>query len=309
MAKKQARKAGAKPTHTHHYHGEAHVLSGHLHRPVEQRIEKHAEVILKHPKEGHLTRFTEDVNIEGLVSFRSGRTRVSGSRTLKNDPENHGLVTIATSVMEGLNVFDVISAERIVAQVSTDYPLDNGRGGLAYYPHVTFLGSQFDHLRVNGGLLTLKLNLGIIGERSKDDKSYLSEEGFRERVRRQTERIANAKVLPEDLQGEFGNRLQALDQPKGGRERKVTFSIVESIDNLDAIPIPGVRAIGHVLFLPHFGTVSLGEVKVSEVYNKNSDRPSNYFELTMLQIHMGCVGTGTVTGAVAAANGTHGPGT
>jgi len=297
-----------------HFHGEAHVLSGQLQRPVEQRIEKHAEIILRDQKDGHLTRFTEEVNIEGLVSFQSGRTRVSGSRSLKNDPKNHGFVTVATSVVEGLNVFEVITADRIVAQVSTDYPMDSGRKDKdgrtehANYPHVTFLGTHFDNVRVNGGLLTLKLNLGIIGER-EGDTSYLSHRSFLDRARKQTERIANAKDLPEHLQREFADRLKAMDKLKGSREPKITFSIVENIDNLDAIPIPGVKVVGHVLILPHFGTVSLGEVNVSEVLDEYSDIPSNYFELTMLQINMGCVGHGTVTGAVAAANGGHGPGT
>jgi len=295
-----------------HFHGEAHVLSGHLRRPVEQRIEKHAEVILKDQKDRHLTRFTEGVNIEGLVSYKSGRTRVSGSRSLKNDPKNFGFVTVATSVVEGLNVFEVITADRIVAQVATDYPLDSGRKDKdgrteqANYPHVTFLGTHFDNVRVNGGMLSLKLNLGMIGER-EGDTSYLSHRSFLDRARKQTERIANAKDLPEHLQREFADRLKTMDSLKGSGERKVTFSIVDNIDNLDAIPIPGVKVIGHVLILPHFGTVSLGEVSVSEVLNEGSDVPSNLFELKMLQINLGCVAHGTVTGVVAAANGGKGP--
>ncbi len=307
MARKQSPKAGAKPSPLHLYHAEAHVLSGQLHRPVDQKLEKHAEVVLKHQKESHLTRFTKEVNIEGLISFKSGRTRVSGSRSLKDDPKDHGFVTIATSVIEGLNVFEVITADRIVAQVSTDYPMDNGRNEHANYPHVTFLGTHFDHVRVNGSHLTIKLNLGMIGDRAKEDKSYLSNAAFLDRVQRQNERIGNAQVLPEELQNMFVARVKAIENLKASREKKVTFSIVESIDNLDAIPIPGVKAVGHVLILPHFGTVSLGEVSVSEVFNQASDIPLNYFELSMLQIKMGCVGTGTVTGAFAAANGGHGP--
>jgi hypothetical protein len=291
-----------------HFHGEAHVLSGHLQRPIEQKIEKHAEIVLQNQKDGHLTRFTEEVDIEGLVSFKSGRTRVSGSRSLKNDPKNHGFVTVATSVVEGLSVFEVITADRIVAQVSTDYPVDNGQDENTSFPHVTFLGTHFDNVRVNGGLLTLKLNLGIIGER-EGDTSYLSHRSFLDRAREQTKKIANANVLPEELQRVFADRLNAFDNLKGNREPKVTVSIVESIDNLDAIPIPGAKVIGHVLILPQFGTVSLGEVNISEVLNEGSDIPSNYFELTMLQVNLGCVGHGTVTGAVAAANGGHGPGT
>jgi hypothetical protein len=289
----------------------AHVLSGRLQRPVDQIIERHAEIVLTE-KDRHLTRFIEGVNIEGLVSFQRGRTRVSRSLSLKNDPKNNGIVTVSTAVVEGLNVFEVITANRVVAQVSTDYPLDSGRRGRdgspepANYPHVTFLGTHFDSVLVNGGLLTIKLDLGMIGER-EGDKSYLSHRDFLKRVKEQNEQnegIANKKKLPE-LRRMFADRAAAVGTLK--KSPKVTFSIVESIDNLDAIPIPGVDVVGNVLILPHFGTVALGEVEVSEVIHEGSDVPSNYFELTMFKINMGCVGHGTVTGVVAASNGHSGP--
>ena len=71
-----------KVTPTHQYHAEAHVLSGHLKRPVEQKVEQHAPVSLKSLRGGHLTRFTQDVSVEGLISYKTGHTRVSGSRSL-----------------------------------------------------------------------------------------------------------------------------------------------------------------------------------------------------------------------------------
>jgi hypothetical protein len=296
-----------------HFHGEAHVLSGHLQRPVEQKIEKHAEIVLKDQKDSHLTRSVEEVNIEGLVSIKNGRTRVSGSRSLKDDPKNHGFVTISTAVLEGLNVFEVITADRVVAQVAIDYPLDSGRKNKdghiepANYPHVTLLGTQYNNVRVSGGLLTIKLNLGIVGER-EGDTSYLAHGGFLKNVRQQNERnqkLAKDKNLPE-LESMFAGRIKVLDNLKG--EPKVTFSIIENIDNLDAIPVPGVKVVGHVLVLPHFGTVALGEVDVSEVLEPGSSVPGNLFELTMFKITMGCVGSGTVNGAVVSANAGSGPG-
>ena len=289
-------------TSWHEFHAEAHVLSGHLQRPVEQKIERHAPVALKDRKGGHLTRFTEDVNIEGLVSFKRGRTRVSGSQSAKDDPKNHGWVTVATSILEGLNVFELITADRIVAQVSTDHPLVNG-----HFPHVTFLGTQFNNLQVNGVPITLTLNLGICGQRPKDDTSYLSDRGYLGRAKEQTEKVAKTDGLPKDLQTEYANRLTAINNLiKGGnksREAKVTCSIVKSINNLDEIPIPGIRAVGHVLIIPDFGTVSLGEVEVSEVFYEGSEKPSNSFDLTMLKMNLGCVGHGTVSGASAKSNG------
>ena len=140
---------------SHEFHAEAHVLSGHLQRPIEQKIEQHAPVELKGRRSGHLTRFTEDVTIEGLISFKRGLTRVSGSKSLKH----HGWVTLSTSIMEGLNVFEVITADRMVSQVSTEHPLVNG-----HFPTVTFLGTQFNNLQVSGSPATPTLNFGICGK-------------------------------------------------------------------------------------------------------------------------------------------------
>ena len=76
---------------SHEYHAEAHVLSGHLQRPIEQKIERQAPVTLNDRRGGHLTRYAEDVSIEGLISFTKGHTRVSGARSLKNN----GWVTLS----------------------------------------------------------------------------------------------------------------------------------------------------------------------------------------------------------------------
>src|ERR1700751_3484275 len=93
------------PTRSHDYHAEAHVLSGKLERPIEQEIEEHAPVSLQDRRGGHFTRFTETVSIEGLITFSKGKSRVSGSRSLKHN----GWVTLSTSVLEGLNAFEVIT--------------------------------------------------------------------------------------------------------------------------------------------------------------------------------------------------------
>ena len=128
-------------TPSHDYHAAAHVLSGALQRPIEQKIEQHAPVTLKDRRGGHLTRFAEEVSIEGLITFAKGHTRVSGARSLKNN----GWVTLSTSILEGLNVFEIITADRVVSQVSTDHPYKDG-----HFPHVTFLGTQFTNLQVSG---------------------------------------------------------------------------------------------------------------------------------------------------------------
>jgi len=115
----------------HVYHAGAHILSGELEHPIKQPIEHYGNVVLEKTRRESL--FTESVgetSVEGLISFKAGHTRVIGSQ-LKNKKDifgndHSGWITQSTSVLEGLNVGDVITADRVVAQVSTEHPLMYG---------------------------------------------------------------------------------------------------------------------------------------------------------------------------------------
>jgi len=284
-----------KPSHV--YHAEAHVLSGHLQRPIEQKIEPQAPVTLEDRRGGHLARYTEDVSIEGLISYTKGRTRVSGSRSLKNQ----GWVTLSTSILEGLNVFEIITADRLVTQVSTDHAYENG-----HVPHVTFLGTQFNNLQVSGFPVTLKFNFGIC-DKPEGDRSYLHDAAFLTRVKEQTEKIAGADRLPKQIKDQYDEKLTRLNDMirvcgNGGRnyEEPVTCSLIDSIGE---IPIPGVERFGHILVIPEFGSVALGEIEVGEKLYEENERPSVYFELTSIKMNLGCVGHGNVAAGTVLTNG------
>jgi hypothetical protein len=282
-----------------------------LERPVEQKIEEHAPVALKGRRGGHLTRFAEAVNIEGLIAFSKGHTRVSGARAKKHD----GWITIATSVVEGLNVFEIVTADRIVSQVSTDHAYDNG-----HVPRVTFLGTQFRGLRVSGFEVTLHLNLGICGaDKPADNRTYLRDSKFLKAVKTQSEIITAATALPKEFREQYDknlthtNRLLEICEADDQNSRaSVTCSLVQSID---PIPIEGVQTFGHVILIPEFGVVALGEVEVGDrtderadktddkPADKLADKPSPYFDLTGIRMNLGCVGHGTASAAKAVANG------
>jgi hypothetical protein len=291
---------------SHDYHAEAHVLTGHLKRPIEQKIEHQAPVKLNDRRGGHLTRYAEDVSIEGLITFAKGRTRVSGARSLKNN----GWVTLSTSILEGLNVFEVITADRVVSQVSTDHAYENG-----HVPHVTFLGTQFTNFQVGGFKPTLTLNLGICGEIPAKGKSYLQDATFLNAAKAQTKAIAQATGLPKDLKEQYDKNLSYIDQlirTCDGDDKvchePITCSLVQAISFAETpIPIPGVQIFGHILVIPEFGSVALGEVEVGEKMYAGEDRPSPYFELTSIKMKMGCVAEGTASAGTATANGAHKP--
>ena len=308
------------------YHAEAHVLSGNLKHPIDQAIEKQARVVLEKTREaGHISESVREISLEGLISFKAGHSHASGSKIEKKDlwgNDHSGWITLSTSVLEGLNVFEVITADRVVAQVSTEHAMKNG-----HVPKVTFLGTRFENLRVGGYPVKVELDLAICGDKPKEDKPYLQDRGFLDRVQRQLEDIAGAKGLPDDLEKKYDAKIAYIDDLKkraNGRSKgerngypKLECSLVKSIG---PIPIPGVKTFGNIIFIPDFGTVSLAEVEVGIApsddgsSDKTESGPgqkagdSNYFTLHMLNMHLGCIGGGTVSGATAMANGSNDPG-
>jgi len=301
----------------HVYHAEAQVLSGALEHPVQQQLENYGRLAFERTRrEGHLTEEVGETTIEGLISFRSGRTSVSGS-LIKNKKDlwgndHSGWVTLSTSVIEGLNVFEVITADRMVAQVSTEHALING-----HVPKVTFLGTRFENLRVAGFPVQIELDLAICGEQPADDRTYLQDTGFLERVQRQLDGIAGAKGLPETLKKQYDAEIVNIEdlrkRAKGKDERKTDKLQCALVKSIGPIPVPGVKTFGNVIFIPYFGTVALGEIEVGlepsyDGFGEPAFKPySNYFALNMADMRLGCIGGGKLLAGGAKANGNTAP--
>ena len=306
----------------HVYHADAHILSGELEHPIEQPIEHYGNVVLeKTRRESLRTESVGETSVEGLLSFKAGHTRVSGSELKdKRDiwgQDHSGWVTQSTAVLEGLSVGDVITADRVVAQVSTEHSLVSG-----HVPKVTFLGTRFENLRIAGCPVQLELDLGFCGTKPEGDVPYLADSGFLDRVRSQLNGSSDVGALPEALKKQYDAKIACIDDlrerskrsPKGETlgDSKLQCSLIKSIG---PISIPGVRVFGNTIFIPDFGTVSLAEVEVGVrpvdgVSSKKSgdgsepaQSSSNYFTLRMLNMHLGCPMTGSVVAGATTANG------
>ena len=134
---------------------------------------------------------------------------------------------------------------------------------------------------------------------------------FSIRCKEQTEKIAKANGLPKDLKAQYHEKLARIenliktsDASDQGHREPITCSLVQSIG---AIPIPGVQIFGHVIVIPEFGSVALGEIEVGERMDEGSQIPSLYFELTNVKMKLGCVGHGTVDGRHRQGQRAYGP--
>jgi hypothetical protein len=253
----------------HYFHATADVLSAQFQRPLDQAITPQAFAQL--PEEGgYLSQRAENYRLEGILSFHSAYTQVAGNESPK---PGHGWTTLATSVVEGLNVLDVVTADRVVAQVSTEHPPEG------HVPAVTFLGTRFENLKIGGHDVKPELNLDVCGPRPSNDKPYIEDPGFLNAVSQQYAQINNAKELPVWGQQKYHSDL--LDPTKIkqlGDKAKVECSLVSRVGEM-----PRGRAFGPVIEVPEFGKVFLAELTV--------DRDS--FHLTMIRLDLGCVADGS----------------
>jgi len=270
----------------HDYFAEANVLSAELEQPLRDKIKARAHVKL--PKDGHYQfKQADPFRFEGILSYRSGYTQVAGHPSSKIA----GVTTLATSVLEGVNVLDVITADRVVAQISTVHPI-YGKGQV---PSVTFLGTRFDNLRIGGHKVEVERSLDILGPRSEDDQSYFDNREVLDRISQQYETIAKAKNLPDWAASEYPKGRPALNG-----SGQLECSVVSGVKGAPGTPF------GHVIDLPHFGKIFLGELKVErEPGNPSKGVYDKYkFRLTMIRLEMGCLAKGTAQIAALDANGT-----
>ncbi len=271
---------------THTYHAEADVLSADLILPLKSEVRPQAYVNLLGTG-GYLAERAEDFRLESVISFESAYTQVAGT---PSDKPNGGWVTLATAVVEGLNVIDVVTADRIVAQISAEHPKEG------YVPKVTFLGTRFEGLRIAGVPITPVIDLDFCGRYPGSNTLYLEDGEFRARVEKHRSTLGSDVDVRKPYSGTMPDSTELRKQwtayidpdPKKQGPRPdafVTTSLINSI-KVDSGKLPGTP-YGNVLVVPKFGKIFLAELRVE------CDR----FELTMVRLQMGCfvAGTGSAT--------------
>jgi hypothetical protein len=119
---------------------------------------------------------------------------------------------------------------------------------------------------------------------------------FRDNAARQNEKLLGLADLPSDVKQRY-NRIPTNPAPQGSIE----CSLVHQAEG----SYPG-RSFGHVIDIPHFGKVYLATVKLeeSDPDPKKGTPMRTQIELTMIEIKMGCIGSGGVSAGNTIVNGT-----
>lgn len=260
---------------THSYHAEATVLHGDLYHPLVQEIKPQSNVKLS-PRGGYLSEHAEPYRLEGVISFQKAYTQVAGNPDPK---EGHGWSTLCTSVIENLNVLEVVTADRVVAQIAADHPPEG------YVPTVHFLGTRFENLRIAGHPVNIDIHPdpSFLGEKPPNDSPYTRHPDFLERMKQQFDRIRNADKVPDEIVQRY-NGVSSTDDTE-----TIECSLVNSVEG----PYPGC-SWGHVIHVPGFGKIHLAVLKIEHSDYDRQQRvwKKTLFDLTMIELEMGCIGGG-----------------
>ena len=248
------------------YHASAHALSGHLTRPENHLIQVQAATALPSTGGQHASR-VENYRYGGTVSFTSGHSYVSGSEKIENNKTIH--TTLVTTAIEGLNILDMVTADRIVARLASSYESgDESR--------ILVLGSRFENLRIAGCKIDVELHhelalrLDTFGAVRKE---YESNKDFR----KMTDDPFEPRKLPAKVEA----------------HEVVRCSLVKELHPAACPGIVRHGHCGHVLVVPEFGQIHLAEIQLE--HGRKT--------LRMLRIELGSPNGGTLILAEGSSNG------
>ena len=156
-----------------YYHSDASPLGGHITYPFEKIISTAASSSLAQAG-GHVSSRVESFRLDHIVSVAAAYSHISG---VKHE-SNGNWTTLTTAVVEKLNVLEVVTADRIVARLAVEHP------AVGYKPRVSFVGVQFDNLRIAGHNVVPKLNLNLLRTDHDEfpDRPYTKNENIIEEV-------------------------------------------------------------------------------------------------------------------------------
>ena len=263
----------------HHFHAEAHVLAAELQHPLTGDIKPQNHVKLL-PEGGYILEHAKDYRADNVVTFKSAHTHVAGHQSPK---EGHGWITLATSVIEQLNVLEVVTADRVVAQMSTEHP------AVGHVPTVTFLGTRFENLKISGVPVQVKLKFPLTILTPRDpDATYLGDKDFVQAIG-SSDSFAN-------VQAQWKAHLD--DREKHTRPTDcATGTLVHEASFEDQGSQGDAKIQGNVITVPEFGKIFLAELAVE----------CDTFHLTMIRLEMGCIAQGTMSMSHTITNGSTHP--
>jgi hypothetical protein len=292
------------------YHASAYGLAVELERPTRHSIPTQAATSLA-ASGGRGSHRIQNFTFDRLISFKDAYVEVGGSYD-----EDHAMhTTYAYSVLEGINIADVLTADRIVSRLfvyspdpkDPNQPIDpkNPKNE----PSFDITGSHFDNLRIAGHKLDVKLATDVFHEHdtySKIAEAHQKASSDPWLFGSKLEHLEDGEL--KDLQGKYG-ALKGMDgivkECKNKKSRSADrgsywFSPANHLDLEEQMKGPSeIKNYGSIICIPKFGVIRLAELVVHH----------HTRSLTMFRVQMCSSGSGTSdgTGTTTGGNRPTGP--
>jgi|HubBroStandDraft_2_1064218.scaffolds.fasta_scaffold439984_1 hypothetical protein len=229
------------------YHADAAAATGYMTLPYQELIGVPASASVP-LLGGHARASAENFNHRGIISFRKAEIHVVGSYSAED--RAHG--TMSSVSIEGVNILDVVTCDRITLRLTSKYPDDGGE--TSFIP----LGSGFENLRIAGHPMPVNLATDLFTTHSTWSSL--------------TQAYERDAAVHDQLAGLSMIKTEGKHLPEGHGILGVTLA-----RNLDRLP-GGLERRDHGIYVPHFGTVYLAEYFISRHVQR----------LLMLHVDLGC---------------------
>ena len=241
------------------YSAFAYSVSAEFERPSKHSMSPQASLILA-GHGGHGSQRTPGQNVHGLISFKEAYSEVGGSYDDCHDTHT----THAWSVLEGVNIADMLTADRVVARVAIYYKADDSNE--ASYD---FTGSYFENLRIAGHPIHLQL----------DTLSLHNQDTFKKVADGYKQRANDNLLLGSAMMKMDTTALEGLEEEyhaltgvskmvktwQGDRSAERTSFLLSGANHLNLEAEIGkteLEGYGSFICIPKFGVIRLGEITV-----------------------------------------------
>jgi hypothetical protein len=245
------------------YNAHGYGLGGRIDRPFQHVLDVHAGASLPTTGGFEVSR-AENYRLNETISYRAAHTMVSGSL----DEEDGTYNTLASASIDGLNILDMVTADRIVAHVASKQRIDDPE------PTITPIGSHFENLRIAGCPIHAELDNNLFnrfGTFTSFKDAYDGNQQTREAMQAHFLWGKPKFEVPDFLR----ERYNWFAGDKFPESKGIALcSLVKEIKT----PCPELRVYGNVIVVPQFGKIYLGEV-ILKKYER---------EVTMLRLDLGC---------------------
>lgn len=275
------------------YHASAYGIAGDFHRPARHGLPMQGAIILPVTGGRHSHRVSK-FRLDGLASFDEVLVEVGGSYD-----ECHDIHTsYSYSVIEGLNIADMLTADRVVSRMLVYSPAKDHGGEHTF----DITGSHFENLKIAGHKIDIKLDTGAFHDLNSYSKFT---EAYKNKKADDLLLFSKLGSLQDTERKELEDKYHALHgmsemieiwKADKKRERTERY-ICSAFNHIDIKSHAGksseLQGYGGIICIPKFGVIRLGEVLINK----------HFRSLTMFRVDMCSTGYGSASGGTTTGSG------